>query len=456
MAEMGYGYASIVKSEKQVDGTLKVYGKATDETLDVDQQICDNDWLRKAMPDWFVSGGNIREQHSNIAAGVATDYEEKADGHYIQALVVDPVSVKKVEAGVLQGFSIGIRGPRVIRDVKAAGGRIVDGQIVEISLVDRPANPSAKMTIAKAMESGELMAVDQTMIPSPSELASSSWAAKSVEPETPIEEAAPVVVDEVEAEAVEAPAEAVEAPVEAPADEVEVSAETQILEAAKGLLATVNKFDQGAFDTAVGGIADLISVEAQEMKEGHDERASIKELLRAAKHLAHWYEGEVAEGEVPGVTPDQPSLEEAGIFLSADAEEENKMCDKCNKSVDECMCDVAKSVTVDDEQVNLIISKAVASAKASVTDEIAALTTALEAEKAKASKLEQDLEGAMAKAATGGPKRTATEKPLLTTNDFFAKAVEYRAKAAATEDKVLADGYKAMAEDFEAKARKDK
>jgi hypothetical protein len=451
MSEMGYGYASIVKSEKQVDGTLKVYGKATDETLDVDQQICDNDWLRKAMPDWFVSGGNIREQHSNIAAGVATDYEEKADGHYIQALVVDPVSVKKVEAGVLQGFSIGIRAPRVIRDVKAAGGRIVDGQIVEISLVDRPANPSAKMTIAKAMESGELMAVDQTMIPSPSELAASAWASKSVEFETPIEEAAPIVE---EAEVVEATVEAPEATVEAAEADVEVSAETQILEAAKGLLATLNKFDQGAFDTAISAVADLIIVEANEMKAGSNERASIKELLRAAKHLAEWYEGEVAEGEVPGVIPDQPSLEEAGIFMSADADEE-KMCDKCEMSMKDCKCDVAKSVTVDDEQVNLIISKAVASAKASVTDEIAALTSALEAEQAKASKLEQDLEGALAKAATGGPKRSVTEKPLLTSNDFYAKAAEYRHKANTTEDKVLADGYKAMAEDFEAKARKE-
>jgi hypothetical protein len=451
MAEMGYGYASIVKSEKQIDGTLKVYGKATDETIDVDQQICDNDWLRKAMPDWFVSGGNIREQHSNIAAGVATDYEEKNDGHYIEALVVDPTSVKKVEAGVLQGFSIGIRGPRVIRDVKAAGGRIVGGQIVEVSLVDRPANPSAKMTIAKAAESGELMAVDQTMIPSPAELASSSWASKSVEPETPIEEAAPIEVEEAE-EVVVAPAETADATVEAPADEVEVTAETQIVEAAKSLLATLNKFDQTAYDTALGAIADLIAVEAQEMKEGHDERESIKELLRAAKHLAEWYEGEVAEGEVPGVLP--TVSDDEGIYLSADADEEEKMCGKCDKSADDCTCEAAKSVTVDDEQVNLIINKAVASAKASVADEIAALTTALEAEQAKASKLEQDLEGALAKAATGGPKRAVTEKPLTTTNDFVAKAAEYRVKAAATEDKVLADGYKAMAADFEAMAGK--
>jgi hypothetical protein len=147
-----FAYASIEKTNKNDDGTLTVYGKATDDSLDIDQQICDSDWLKKAMPEWMMSGGNVREQHSSIAAGVATEYEEKGDGHYITALVVDPSSVKKVETGVLKGFSIGIKGPRVIRDTKAAGGRIVDGQIVEISLVDRPANPNAKLILAKAVD----------------------------------------------------------------------------------------------------------------------------------------------------------------------------------------------------------------------------------------------------------------------------------------------------------------
>jgi hypothetical protein len=144
-------FAEIVKFNKNDDGTLTVYGKATSDDLDIDLQICDNDWLKKAMPDWFKSGGNIREQHSSIAAGVATDYEEKADGFYITANVVDPVSCKKVEAKVLKGFSIGIKAPRVIRDEKAANGRIIDGQIVEVSLVDRPANPTCQLVLAKSV-----------------------------------------------------------------------------------------------------------------------------------------------------------------------------------------------------------------------------------------------------------------------------------------------------------------
>ena len=142
-------YAAITKSEKQADGSLLVTGVATDATLDIDEQICDPAWLKQAMPDWF-KWGNVREQHSSIAAGTAIEYSEKDAQHVIVARIVDPSSVKKVEAGVLKGFSIGIRNPRIAADKDASGGRIVDGQIVEVSLVDRPANPACTLALAKS------------------------------------------------------------------------------------------------------------------------------------------------------------------------------------------------------------------------------------------------------------------------------------------------------------------
>jgi hypothetical protein len=157
-------YAGIVKMDDNGDGTLTVYGKATDDSIDIDQQICDPAWLDRAMPEWFMSGGNIREQHSNIAAGVAQEYEQKNDGHYISALVVDPVSVKKVKARVLKGFSIGIKAPRVVRDQKAANGRIIDGQIVEVSLVDRPANPNCQLVLAKSVTGEKTLVKTEELI----------------------------------------------------------------------------------------------------------------------------------------------------------------------------------------------------------------------------------------------------------------------------------------------------
>lgn len=150
MADNTQVFARLLKSEEQADGSLLVTGIATDDSIDSDEQVCDPEWLKSAMPGWF-RWGNIREQHSNIAAGVATEYKVDGSQHLITAHVVDPGSVAKVLAGVLKGFSIGIRGARVAKDSKAAGGRIVDGEIVEVSLVDRPANPVCTISLAKAV-----------------------------------------------------------------------------------------------------------------------------------------------------------------------------------------------------------------------------------------------------------------------------------------------------------------
>jgi hypothetical protein len=147
-------YAEIVKAERNAEGDLVVVGKATGPDLDLDQQICDPEWLKSAMPAWMSSGGNIREQHSSIAAGVATELEQRGDAWMVTATVVDPVSARKVEKGVLKGFSIGIRSPRVVKDVSAPGGRIVGGSIVETSLVDRPANPTCMLVLAKMAKPG--------------------------------------------------------------------------------------------------------------------------------------------------------------------------------------------------------------------------------------------------------------------------------------------------------------
>ena len=137
------------------DGTLLVYGVATDPTLDVDRQICDPSWLKQAMPQWFTSGANVREQHSSIAAGVGVELAAEGDKWMLKSEVVDPVTQTKVRKKVLKGYSIGIKGAQVIKDDAAPNGRIVGGTIVEVSLVDRPANPSARIEIAKSVN-GEL------------------------------------------------------------------------------------------------------------------------------------------------------------------------------------------------------------------------------------------------------------------------------------------------------------
>lgn len=159
-----YGYVGdITKFDEQPDGSLMVYGVATSPALDQDGQRCDPNWLKTAMPDWFKFA-NVREQHGPVAAGVGKELtHQDGDKWHLVTHVVDTNTVKKVKAGVLKGYSIGVRNGQVLRGKAAAApnGVICGGQIAEVSLVDRPCNPDGmfdKIDLAKS-EGGELLAV---------------------------------------------------------------------------------------------------------------------------------------------------------------------------------------------------------------------------------------------------------------------------------------------------------
>jgi hypothetical protein len=537
MSDLTTAYFEITKADKNADGTLMVYGKATDDSLDIDQQICDPTWLDSAMPEWFKTGGNIREQHSNIAAGVAKEYEKKADGHYIHALVVDPVSVKKVDNGVLKGFSIGIKSPRVVRDTKAANGRIIDGQIVEVSLVDRPANPNCQLVLAKSVagESGvwkveELIEKSDETAPEVTEI---------------IEEVAEEVTEDIAATQDIPTEEVLEKKEKKPDYEGMIQGGSRsepanrelynrlISEAKKKfdvypsavanawvtneykkrggkykpkkdkfadavivpktIMSELLKFDKAQYEAARDALANLITVEAGEMKEGHNELNSISHLLQAVAHLYSWYEGEESEGEVMDEVVEM-SVEADEEKASHDTEEKmhhdkamlkpkkdetqkdymkrckeagmeddaiKGMCDKyfgAEKSVDSeevAEEEVTEEVTeekdsepaIAESDVEAIVEKAVKSATESIRSEVAELVSAKEAALEKAATLESELATAKSLAIGGGPKRTI--KPVdSTTNDLLTKALVYKAKMNAATDPTLVKGYKALHDEF--------
>lgn len=161
MSNITYAFAAnITKAEKTADGHLMVQGKAAGPELDLDGQICDPAWLKTAMPDWH-RWGNVRAQHTAVAAGVGKELTHDDKGSWtLTAKVVDGDSKVKVEEGVYKGFSIGVKNARIVRDAQAPKGRIVGGDIVEISLVDRPCNPTATLAICKAAGMGSLEPVD--------------------------------------------------------------------------------------------------------------------------------------------------------------------------------------------------------------------------------------------------------------------------------------------------------
>lgn len=147
----------IIKTETTADGDLVVYGKATDGSVDSDEQIVDPAFSIKAIKDWLDSGPNIRVQHNaqRDPAGVGIDMDTDAEGAtWVKSLVIEPVAKQLVAKGALRAYSVGIARPSIVRDAVARGGRIVGGEIVEISLVDRPANKNCGIQLVKADSQG--------------------------------------------------------------------------------------------------------------------------------------------------------------------------------------------------------------------------------------------------------------------------------------------------------------
>lgn len=242
--------AEIVKAERDDAGDLIVYGKSTGPDVDLDAQVCDPEWLKQAMPAW-MEWGNLREMHQPIAAGVGLELEQQGDDWMLKSKVVDEGTARKIEAGALKGYSVGIKNARVVKDASAPGGRIVAGEIVEVSYVDRPCNPTATLAIAKAAGAqAELAPVD--------------------------------AADQDRARAVELVNKAI-----GPDGQVD---ETADIEGGKAAIAL---------------LAGLIKAEADELAAGHlDEVHDISLLLRAVELLRHFVTCEAKEREGVGADAD--------------------------------------------------------------------------------------------------------------------------------------------------------
>jgi HK97 family phage prohead protease len=119
-----------------------VEGYASTEALDSQGQIVEKDAMSKAM-EGYMEWANLREMHQPSAVGTVPTAKLDEKGMYITGKVVDDNAWKKVKEGVYKGFSIGGRVTKMI------GNKIKELELVEISLVDRPANPECKIELVK-------------------------------------------------------------------------------------------------------------------------------------------------------------------------------------------------------------------------------------------------------------------------------------------------------------------
>ena len=139
-----------VPFEKKDDDQRIVGGYATSEDLDSQGEIIRIEAIKKALPE-YMKFANVREMHQYSAVGKAIQarFDDSKKALYIVCKVIDDVAWKKVKEGVYNGFSIGGK------ILKKVGNEIQDLTLSEISLVDRPANPSALFSLIKS-DSGDL------------------------------------------------------------------------------------------------------------------------------------------------------------------------------------------------------------------------------------------------------------------------------------------------------------
>jgi len=448
-----FGYVPIIKSVKQEDGTLMVYGNATDDSLDLDSQICDSSWLEKAMPDWFMSGGNIREMHDASAVGVAQEYELKDGQHIIGTHIVDPIAVLKVNTGVYKGFSIGIKNPQIIKDTsgKAVNGRIINGSIIEVSLVDRPANPNAKLIVGKSVNG------DSTL----------------------------TKVSEIYEYSAPLPTEVFKNIKKTEKGSTKMDTLKQIEELAKSLTATIVKSSdehKAAYAMAVQGLTQLIALEATEQAAGSNESYDILLLSNSLDYLKSWGWNEVYDAANDSIdisilelkaTPDLTKskdaiVEEVPTVIETPVVEVPVVEDVTPVEVPEAVIPVAvelteisvPEVTIDvvpevsgEADVKTLVDEAVKSLLGEMKSEITAkFESAIKAVESDNTKLKSELETALNKVAGGGAKRTATKMSNKSQNDKLIQAEQYEMKASATTDKKAAEGYRDIAKSLRAES----
>jgi len=128
-----------------------------------DGDLVETEAIKAALAD-YMAWANLREMHQAKAAGTVLEAEIVGDELRIAAKVVDDGAWKKVRENVYKGFSIGGR------IVEAVLKTLPDGRVIrhilkmilsEISLVDRPANPDARLLLWKG---AFLMPTDEEML----------------------------------------------------------------------------------------------------------------------------------------------------------------------------------------------------------------------------------------------------------------------------------------------------
>ena len=154
-------FADITKWEDGPDGSLYVYGKATTPEVDTDEQIIKESFSAAALQDWMEKAPTIRVQHNGQRdpAGAGHQAGDQPGWRWSPLGQGSRRRTGRPAAGPQRPSpSVQCRHCRTCdrarHDRQGQGRHYHGGRIVEVSLVDSPANRSCFLEMAKADKNG--------------------------------------------------------------------------------------------------------------------------------------------------------------------------------------------------------------------------------------------------------------------------------------------------------------
>jgi HK97 family phage prohead protease len=132
------------------DAERMVYGYASTADRDSDGEVITLDALKNALPG-YMKFASVREMHDARPIGKTKQAEVDERGLYIGAKIVDNDAWKLVKEEVYSAFSVG---GKILERDEVDPSVIKSMSLMEISLVDVPANPQCVIDLVKVADIG--------------------------------------------------------------------------------------------------------------------------------------------------------------------------------------------------------------------------------------------------------------------------------------------------------------
>ena len=140
--------------EKQSDGSVKIKGMANTVTTDrVGDTIVPEAWKRGGLNNYRKNPIILFNHNYDTPIGKGTKVEGIEDGLYLEATISGNTRESGlIKDGVLKAFSVGF----IIKEadyIEETGGlRILDVELLEVSVVSVPANPNSLFSVSKSFD----------------------------------------------------------------------------------------------------------------------------------------------------------------------------------------------------------------------------------------------------------------------------------------------------------------